>query len=232
MLMRSLETKAGYWRQRESGFSLLEMVTVVSISLVLTVVSVMSLVPTMKQQRVTNAYNTTLAALRQARDNAVARRTSYSVTFANAVSPSPYATITVAWAPATGETCLGPNPPCYVPATVTYQMPTDMSFIVQNLFPSTSPDNYGTGVTPIDFGYTANGSTGGQSTIYFCPDGSAQDAEGGAGNCAGSWDGGVVYLGRSGELLSSRAITLWGGTGRIHGWRLYPNGGSYQWVRQ
>jgi prepilin-type N-terminal cleavage/methylation domain-containing protein len=231
MLMRSLETNAGH-RERASGFSLVEMVTVVAISLILTVISVMSLVPMMKQQRITNAYNMTLAALRQARDNAASRRTSYSVTFANAVSPSPYATITVAWAPATGETCLGPNPPCYVPATVTYQLPTDVSFIVQNLFPSTGPDSYGTGITAIDFGYTANGGTGGQSTIYFCPDGSAQDVEGAAGNCAGSWDGGVVYLGRSGDLMSSRAITLWGGTGRIHGWRLYPNGGGYQWVRQ
>lgn len=221
--MRSLEKSAGHRSQRASGFSLVEMVTVVAISLVLTVVSVMSLVPMMKQQRVTNAYNTTLAALRQARDNAVSQRTSYSVTFANAVSPSPYATITVA------PTLTGLQG---VQKTVTYQLPTDVSFIVQNLFPSTGPDTYGTGVTAIDFGYTANGGTGGQSTIYFCPDGSAQDAEGGAGNCSGSWNGGVVYLGRSGELLSSRAVTLWGGTGRIHGWRLYPNGATYQWVRQ
>ena len=33
--------------------------------------------------------------------------------------------------------------------------------------------------------------------------------------------------------MSSRAITLWGATGRIHGWRFYnATGGGYQWVRQ
>ena len=34
-----------------------------------------------------------------------------------------------------------------------------------------------------------------------------------------------MYLARTGDLLSSRAITLWGGTGRIHGWRLYGKSG-------
>jgi type II secretory pathway pseudopilin PulG len=221
MLMRSQRTNVGHYRQRASGFSLLEMVSVMAISLVLTVVSVMSLVPMMKQQRVTNAYNTTLAALRRARDNAVAQRTSYSVTFSTAVTPN---TIVVA------PTLSGLQG---VEKTVTYQLPTDVKFLTQSSFTSTpSPDGFGTGSAAIDFGYTANGGTGGQAVIYFCPDGSAQDAEGGAGNCAGSWDGGVVYLSRSGEVLSSRAVTLWGGTGRIHGWRYYVNGGGFQWVRQ
>jgi len=49
----------------------------------------------MKQQRITNAYNTTLGAMRQARDNAVSQRTSYSVTFYTSLSPV-VNTITVA----------------------------------------------------------------------------------------------------------------------------------------
>jgi type II secretory pathway pseudopilin PulG len=227
MLMRSHGINVRHYRRRASGFSLLEMVSVMAISLVLTVVSVMSLVPMMKQQRVTNAYNTTLAALRQARDNAVSQRTSYSVTFSNSVTPN---TITVA------PTLTGLQG---VQSTVTYKMPTDVGFTLQSQFTSmTAPDSglgpsFGTGANAIDFGYTANGGTGGQSVIYFCPDGSAQDAEGGAGNCTGSWDNGVVYISRTGDLMSSRAISLWGGTGRIHGWRLYSNGsGGYQWVRQ
>jgi prepilin-type N-terminal cleavage/methylation domain-containing protein len=223
--MKSLETKTRRREQRARGFTLIEMAVVLAISLIVTVISVMSLIPMMKQQRVVNAYNTTLSAMRQARDNAVSQRTSYSVTFSNSVTPN---TITVAPVLATGGVTFQGSQ-----SSVTYQLPTDVSFITQTGYPSPGPDNYGTGGNAIDFGYTANGTgSGGAKTIYFCPDGSAQDAEGGAGNCLGSWDGGVVYIARSGEILSSRAISLWGGTGRIRGWRLYTAGSNYQWVRQ
>ncbi len=221
--MRSLKATTIRRRHRESGFSLLEMLSVVAIIIVLASITFISLVPVLKQQRVTNAYNTTLSAMRQARDNAVSQRTSYSVTFSNSVTPN---TITVA---PTLTTFQGAQ------NSVTYKLPTDVAFYAASALASTpTPDGYGSGSNAIDFGYTANGSgSGGQATIYFCPDGSAQDSEGGAGNCAGSWDGGVIYIARSGDVLSSRAVSLWGGTGRIHGWRLYGNGsGGYQWIRQ
>lgn len=221
--MRSLGIDVGRRRQRDSGFSLLEMTIVVALTIVISVISVISLVPMLNAQHVVNAYNTTLSAMRQARDNAVSQRTSYSVTFQNVTFPN---TITVAWAPVSGESNMGELP------AVTYQFPNDLEFAVP---PSglTPPDNYGSGSYAIDFGYTASSSAGGATVIYFCPDGSAQDAEGGAGNCSGSWDGGVVYVARSTDVLSSRAISLWGGTGRMRGWRLYSNGaGGYQWLRQ
>jgi Tfp pilus assembly protein FimT len=221
MLMPSLKPNATRRKHQGSGFTLIEMVTVLAISIIVSVVSVMSLIPMLKAQRVTNSYNTVVSAMRLARDNAISQRTSYSVTFASSSSAN---TITVT-----------PTLTSFQGAqnTQVYLLPNDITFNVQTGFPAVGPDKYGTGLYAIDFGYTANGGTGGQSTVYFCPDGSAQDAEGGAGNCSGSWDGGVVYLGRPGEMLSSRAITLWGGTGRIRGWRLYGNGsGGYQWLRQ
>jgi type II secretory pathway pseudopilin PulG len=222
--MRRLEKHAGQRRDRASGFSLIEVAAVLSIVIIMASVTFISLMPVLKQQRVTNAYNTTLSAMRLARDNAVSQRTSYSVTFSTAVTPN---TITVAPTLALGfQGALG---------TQTYQLPIGVSFDAEPAVASTPPpDSYGTGVNAIDFGWTANGfGTGGQKTLYFCPDGSAQDAEGIAGQCAGSWDGGVVYIARPGEALSSRAVTLWGGTGRIRGWRLYSNGvGGYQWTRQ
>jgi len=222
--MRNLETNAGQRRHGASGFSLIEMVSVVAISIVVTVVSVLSLGPVLSQQHVVNAYNTTLAAMRQARDNAVSQRASYVVTFSNTASPN---TITVA---PTGATFTGDQ------NTVVYQLPTDVTFLAQTGLPSPGPDSFGTGANAIDFGYTAtvSGPTGStQNTIYFCPDGSAQTAACNAGGYAINWDGGVVYLARSGDMLSSRAVTLYGGTGRIHGWRLYlKTGGGYQWLRQ
>ena len=240
MRMRSLETNAKHRRHRASGFSLIEMMIVVVISIIIAAVSIIGFVPVMNQQRVTNAYNTTLAAMRQARDIAVAQRTSYSVTFSNAAIPN---TIIVAPALYTGVSTFQGDMP-----TFTYQLPTDVTFQTNAAISSTAaPDSgagasFGTGANAIDFGYTATSNTGGLNIIYFCPDGSAQTAScnetvGGtvystAGGYSLNWDDGVVYLARTGDVLSSRAITLWGGTGRIHGWRLYPNGGGYQWIRQ
>jgi len=220
--MRRLNRNLKNRSQREGGFTLLELAAVLAISLIVSAFSMISMMPVMKQYRITNAYNTTLSALRQARDSAVSQRTSYSVTFSKTASSS---TITVA------PTLTGFQG---AQNAVTYQLPTDVSFDVEPAFASTPPpDGYGSGLVAIDFGYTANGGSGGATTVYFCPDGSAQDAEGGSGNCAGSWDGGVLYIARTGDLLSSRAVTLWGGTGRIRGWRIYSNGaGGYQWQRQ
>ena len=245
MFMRSLETNAKHRRHWESGFSLIEMMVVVVISMIITAVAIVSFVPAMKSQHVTNAYNTTLAAMRQARDAAVAQRTSYSVTFANNTGAA--STIVVAPALYTGVSSWQGEMP-----TFNYQLPLDVTFQTNSAISATSPPDsgagacFGSGANAIDFGWTAANSScttgGGQSVVYFCPDGSAQTAScnetvngivySTAGGYSVNWDDGVVYIARTGDLLSSRAITLWGGTGRIHGWRLYPNGGGYQWVRQ
>lgn len=215
-------------RHRESGFSLLEMVTVAAIGIIITVISVVSMMPVLNGQHVINAYNTTLSALRQARDNAVSQSTSYMVTFSTTTTPN---TITVA----PTLTFTGDQ------RSVTYSLPTDVMFQVNSAITGATPpdggsagQSFGAGTNAIDFGYTANGSTG-LETIYFCPDGSAQTLTSGSSICAGvnNWDDGVVYMARNGDLLSSRAVNLWGGTGRIRGWRLYAkSGGGYVWVRQ
>jgi prepilin-type N-terminal cleavage/methylation domain-containing protein len=228
--MRSLNTNAGHRRNGASGFSLTELLIVLAIIIIMVSFAAMNAGPLLKQQHVTNAYNTTLGALRQARDYSVAQSTSYSVTFANNVgAPS---TITV-----TPTTAFNGNQ-----NAVTYTLPLDVTFLALAGIPTAAnkvPDGYGTGAVAIDLGYTANGGTGGTNIIYFCPDGSAQNlpcvAAGGywtSGGYAKNWSGGVVYLAQTGNLLSSRAFTVWGGTGRIHGWRLYQPGGVYQWQRQ
>jgi prepilin-type N-terminal cleavage/methylation domain-containing protein len=223
MGMKKLKVKVRERRRQAAGFTLLEMMIVVAIGITASLIAVMGMVPVLNQQHVNNAYNTTLAAMRQARDNAVSQRTSYSVTFSRIATPN-----TIVVAPTisgfTGDQ-----------SNATYQLPIDVTFGVQSAMASaTAPDGYGSGTAPIDFGYPAPGNTGGgQLVVYFCPDGSSQNS-GGAGNCSGmnNWSGGVVYLTRGTDTLGSRAITLWGGTGRIRGWRLYSTGSTYQWVRQ
>ena len=209
---------------QERGFSLLEMITAVAIMMIVGTITFISLVPLLKQQRVTNAYNTTIAAMRQARDNAVAQRTSYSVTFSNINVTQGQIVV------APTQTFQGDQ------VSTTFLLPTDIGFNALPGIPTAAtPDNFGVGTAAVDFGYTYNGSAGGgQTTVYFCPDGSSQNVSG-TGQCMGPnyWSGGIVYLARVGETTSSRAVTLWGGTGRIHGWRLYPKtGGGYQWFRQ
>lgn len=212
-------------KNQTRGFSLLEMMMVVAIIMIMATVSFMSLQPVMKQQRVNNAYNVVLSAMRQARDNAVGQRTSYMVVMDTTTIPHQ---ITVAPTFGAFQGSL---------ASVTFQLPRDVIFDNEPGIPTSNtftPDSFGTGAQPVDFGYTGSGAgVGGQNRIYFCPDGSAQDAAGGAGQCTGNPNSGVVYIARRGELYSSRAITVWGATGRIRGWRLYNNGaGGTAWQRQ
>jgi len=184
----------------------------------------MTLQPMLRQQRVNNAYNTLLSAMRQGRDNAIAQRTSYVVTFNTGATPQ---SVTVAPAFAGFQGALAP---------VTYSLPTDVNLRNEPGIPTANnntPDSFGTSARAVDFGYTGQGAgAGGLNVIYFCPDGSAQDAAGGAGQCLGNFSNGVVYIARPGELLSSRALTVWGATGRVRGWRLYNGGGGPAWSRQ
>jgi prepilin-type N-terminal cleavage/methylation domain-containing protein len=192
------------------GFSLIEMMIVVVVILIACAVGFMTLQPSLKQARVANAYNFVLGALRQAREDAVADRRVYMVTFSNAAVPN---TITITQSD-TGV------------VKTTYQLPTDVTFNVQAGFPvsqtvaPTTPDAFGVGTPAIDFDQGVGGGV--KTTVYFYPDGSAQDSLNNINN-------GVIYLGRPGDLFSSRAITVWGATGRIRGWRLYQNLPNNYW---
>jgi prepilin-type N-terminal cleavage/methylation domain-containing protein len=193
--------------RRMRGFSLIEMMVTVTLILVVSGVALMGMQPALKYSRVNNAYNTTLGAIRQARDYAVAQRQQYSVTFNNGAVPN---TITITQA-GNGN------------VVATYQLPTDVTFTVVAGIPTAAnqvPDGFGAGATAIDFD---QGIAGGNKTvILFMPDGTGQDV-------AGNINNGVLYIARPGELLSSHAITFWGATGRIRGWRLFTNAGAAYW---
>jgi prepilin-type N-terminal cleavage/methylation domain-containing protein len=196
---------------KHRGFSLLEMMIVIGISLIMAGVAGVAYVPVMKQQHVTNAYNTTLTTLRRSRDQAAADMRVYVVSF---IAPG---TITVTQNSTTG------------PVLLTTVLPPDISFYVEPGVPTspivapTTPDGFGTAANAIDFDQGIG--AGGGTTIYFYPDGTAEDINGNINN-------GIVYLGRNGDLYSARAITLWGSTGRIRGWRLNSVSGVKTWGQQ
>lgn len=206
--------------RKQLGFSMLEMLIAVSISLLLAAVADVSLQPVLKAQRVNDAYNTTLMALRRARDSAAADMRVYVVTFGPPVlGPNPNGgTISV--------NQITPGGTLLFSAT----LPPDVTYHIEPGIPTSptvapaTPDGFGTGANMFDFDQPPGG-IGGGNVIYFQPDGSAQDA-------AGNVNNGVVYLGVPGQLPTCRAVTLWGYTGRMRGWQLYQIAGQWTWRQQ
>jgi len=202
--------------RKTRGFSLVELMVVIALVMIVSGFSIMSIQPALKQGHVTEGYNQTLMALRQAREFSVAQRQIYFVTLSAAVQPN---TITITQG-STGT------------VTATYALPPDVGFFAypalptsQGAFPTT-PDLFGVGTTAIDFDQGVAGGV--KNVIYFYPDGSAEDVIGNVNN-------GVVYLALLGDTRfvgTSRAITLWGATGRLRGWHLYWNGATWYWRQQ
>lgn len=189
----------------------------ISIFLILSGVSYMALRPLLYQSHVNAAYDTTLMVLRNTRNLAITQSHEYYVNFNPAGFPA--GTIQVQYqGPAVG----GAAPP--LQQVLTYSIPVDVSFAVQTGFPANAPDSFGTGVSAIDFGQALAGEP--MNYVVFMPDGSAQDS-------LGNFNSGVVYLSQtSGGLYASRAVTVWGATGRIRGWRLNQQAGGPIWVQQ
>jgi prepilin-type N-terminal cleavage/methylation domain-containing protein len=194
-------------QRRMRGFSLLEMMAVIAIGLIVSVMAMITLQPTLKYAHVTNAYNITLMAMRQARDTSVAQRQVYYVTFTHNTIPPDQITITQG---ATGT------------VTNTFNLPVDVAFQTQIGLPGAgaTPDNFGGGALALDFDQGVAG--GAKNVVYFYPDGTSEDVVGNLNN-------GVLYIARTNDLYSSRAITVWGATGRLRGWRLYNTAGAPYW---
>jgi prepilin-type N-terminal cleavage/methylation domain-containing protein len=204
---------------KQRGFSLLEMMIVIAIGFTAAAVSVVTLVPLMKQNNVSSAYDTTLMALRNYQNLAITQRKRYIVTFTQPAPPG-VGTITVTrWDYAV------PVSPAPV-LVATFTLPPDVSFSTQAGYPSTAaavPDGFGAGTVPIDFDQGMG--LGSQNYVMFMPDGSSQDL-------LGNWNSGILYMGRAADLYSSRSITVFGATGRIRGWRLYLQSAVNTWVQQ
>jgi len=85
-----------------------------------------------------------------------------------------------------------------------------------------TPDNFGNGARAIDFGQGIG--LGGLNYVKFMPDGSAQDVNGNLNN-------GILYIAMDNNLYSTRAVTVFGATGRIRGWQLVNQAGA-TWVQR
>ena len=183
----------------------------ISIGLTMAGVTFMALAPLFKQSHVDTAYDTTLSVIREYRNQSISQSKRYILTFTNP------GTITVQY--------WGVGVPVSpAPVTVaTYTLPPDIDFQVQAGFPAAAPDSFGNGTSAIDFDQGMG--LGSQNYIMFMPDGSSQDT-------LGNYNSGVVYMTQTGgDVFTSRAVSVFGTTGRVRGWRLYNKSGN-TWVQQ
>lgn len=190
---------------RESGFSMMELLIVVSIVLIVTAISITQLRPNLQNARIDAAMRQVLETLRQAREYSIANRRYVQLKFpaTNQLQLVQLDTLT----PGAG----GINP---VLDTVTLSPP--LIFTLDGM-PDT-PDAYGNG-GPIYFEGIVNGPVGG---MVFQSDGEFLDG------ATFLPINGTVFLGVTGQQSTARAVTVLGTTGRVRGWKSQGNTTWYQ----
>jgi hypothetical protein len=188
----------------------------------------MAVQPALKDARANQAYQDLLMPLRVARQRAIAERKQYIVCFGVA---APAGALTPLGAPTAQSIQVfrwDAGTALSSAAQISnISLPTDMQMQVMAGLPNTAatvPDGFGNGVLAIDFDQGVAGG-GIKNQVMFMPDGSAHDVN-------GNWNSGIVYVLRPGDLYSARAVTLYGATGRIRGWRLLSSPGGPQWFQQ
>jgi len=187
------------------GFSLLELLLVVAITVVLTAFASFGIAAALKQARTANAAQLISNQLRTVHQNAMDNRTEYVVTFQ-----------------VPGRMLVQKIRNATLSTDTTVDLPGDEQFIAINGLPGLgkAPDNFGNGKTAIDFDQAVGG---GSNVLYFYPDGTVLDAVGNPNN-------GVLYIAHPGDISSSRAITVWGATGRVKSFKLISVSGVSQWM--
>lgn len=188
------------------GFSVIELMIVVAIILIVATAASLNISTVLKNARINTALENTVNQLRMARQGAIDQRCIYVVTFT---------------APRTIRMQRIVNG--LTSDVGTLDLPRDVEFRAETGIPNspaTTPDQFGIGRFAIDFSVDFGGAG---TQLYFQPDGSALDNLGRVNN-------GVVYIARPGELPSSRAVSVFGSTGRIRSWRLaFGAGGAARW---
>lgn len=186
------------------GFSTVEMLIVVAITVIISAMAVLQLQPALANERADDAMKQVIDQLRQAREYSISNRRYVQITFPVVV--------------ASGQTQYqvkltelnaapyGPGGANVVLSAVPIQSP--LTFYVNPALPDT-PDAYGD-ANAIEFEGINNGPIAGMA---FQSDGEFVDA--------GTFlpINGTVFLGVNGQTPMSRAVTVLGTTGRVRGWK-------------
>jgi Tfp pilus assembly protein FimT len=208
-------------RDRESGFSLIEAVMVVAVIVTVASIAIIRLEPYLQQAQATDGLDQVKTVMRQARETAISQRRTIVVKFVStqASTPCPLAAnihncielyqMVVSGTPATATQAA--NPYVTVPIENNIQFLTYASEV-------DTPDAFGIAAVTngIEFGGVGGGPTTG---MEFQSDGTFTDGNGNLIN-------GTVFLGAANMPASAAAVTVLGGTGRIHA---YHGTGSGWW---
>jgi Tfp pilus assembly protein FimT len=209
------------------GFSLLEMMIVICVMMIIGGIGFMAVQPALRDAKVNQAFESAMMPLRVARQRAIAERKQYIVCYGIAApagaltpmgAPTAQSIQTFRWDAGTALSA--------ATQITAITLPQDIQFQTIAGLPNgaaTVPDGFGNGTVALDFDQNVAGAI--QNQVMFMPDGSAHDVN-------GNLNSGILYLARSGDLYSSRAVTLYGATGRIRGWRLLRFGGGPKWYQQ
>jgi type II secretory pathway pseudopilin PulG len=204
-------------RRNETGFSLLEVVVVLGIIFVVFGTALFNLGPALNTAKSNTGMELVLGELRRAHERAVDERRIYRVTF---VAPQTIQ-VDVGQVANIASTVTG-SAPAFTQAQPPLILPPGVQFAAVAGIPTTAqttPDGFGTGNKAIDFDIS---SGGGGTQIYFQPDGRALDG-------ANRLNNGVIYIAQPNNLFSSRAVSLYGATGRVKPWFLSIVGGVNGW---
>jgi type II secretory pathway pseudopilin PulG len=223
--------------KKNQGFSMLELLVVIAIGFTMAAVSIMALMPVLKQDHLDQAYDTTLSVLRTYRNLAITQGNRYIITFWTTHPPCQVANQSCIQVQVWGcNNCASVGTNMAPTAVFTYELPQDIQFGTQPGFPASTPDTFGNATTAIWTAHACNVTEGGDPCLVFSPDGSAQDDTGGDSGGSyvpGNYNNALIYMTNpSGNAYSSRAIDVWGASGRVRGWRLYNEGGVNYWVQQ
>ena len=202
--------KSGHKAQ---GFSLIELMFVIAIVLIISGAALIQITSSMKNARAEAGLQTTLGQLRNARGLAIDQRRIYRLSL---IAPRTIQLDQVVVDPVTKIQAI-----VFVSSI---DLPRDTQFAAISGIPTsgsgTPPDGLPTTGADIDFSLDFGG---GGTQIFFQRDGRALDASNRLNN-------GVVYVARPGELMSSRAVSVLGATGRVKGWRLIQRGTKVVWT--
>lgn len=200
---------------------MVEVLVVLAILGVLVTAAVFQVQSTIRAASSNTAASTALNQMQRARQRAIDDRGIYRLTFVKTTSGAPPVTISSIQLE---QVQVNPGAANTYTLISNIALPTDIQFVNMSGIPTSAaatPDGFGDGSQAINFAANAGGDP---TMIYFQPDGRALTQTGEVAN-------GVVYIARPGDLLSSHAISMYGGTGRCKSWRLVSlSDGTTAWA--
>lgn len=192
--------------KNEQGFSLLETIVVIGVMMTVASIAIFKSFGSMENYKSNSSMDTVVSELRVARAAAISQRRSVQVWFDQTMTgPGGTQHILYQVQPPKGSAEL-PGP------VVSVALPGQTQFILEQGVPDT-PMGFGN-VAPIFIG----GTSGGPPIMYFNSTGTFTDSTG------LNPINGTIFLGVPGQVLSARAVTIMGGTGRVRPYTYISSG--------